>query len=133
MKDPIGTAIEDFYNGELNAEIIVESDLCDDDTIPLSILCRSFEEMSDLEKIALNKASGEILDVGAGCGNHALELTKKGSNVTAIDISEKAVQHMINKGINAHNIRMKSFVLFRSSLLQFFSLSLLAIRLMWPS
>ena len=104
MKDPIGTAIEDFYNGDLKAEIIVESDLCDDDIIPLNILCRTFEEMSELEKTALSVASGDILDVGAGCGNHALELIKKGENVTAIDISEKAVKHMIDKGINAYKI-----------------------------
>lgn len=104
MKDPIGTAIEDFFNGDLKAEIIVESDLCEDDTIPLSILCRTVEEMSELEKTALSVASGDILDVGAGCGNHALELIKKGANVTAIDISEKAVKHMIDKGINAYNI-----------------------------
>lgn len=104
MGDPIGIAIKDYYNGNKNAEIIISSDLCDDDVIPLIILCRTFEEMSEMEKLAISKAKGKVLDVGAGCGNHALAMLENGCSVTAIDISDNAVEHMKSRGINAEKI-----------------------------
>jgi len=104
LGDPIGIAIEDYYNGNQKAEIIVASDLCDDDVIPLSVLCRTYEEMSEMEKLAISKATGKVLDVGAGCGNQALAMMENGCTVTAIDISEKAVKHMLTKSIKAENI-----------------------------
>ena len=44
----------------------------DDDVIPTDYLFRSYEEMPDIEKIALSRCKGKILDVGAGSGVHVI-------------------------------------------------------------
>ena len=102
--DPIGVAILDFAKTNEPADIIVMSEICEDDIIPLEVLFRSFEEMPELEKIALSKAKGKILDVGAGAGFHALHLQNQGHDVHTIDISAGAVEFMKSKGLNARQV-----------------------------
>jgi SAM-dependent methyltransferase len=99
--DPIGLAIQDFINHKVDAEIIVKADLCEDDVMPVSHLFRSYEQMPELEQLALSKVSGHILDVGAGAGCHALWLQEQGHQVTAIDISAGAVDYMQKQQIEA--------------------------------
>ena len=59
--DPIGFAIHEFLLHKSDPNIIVKSDLCEDDVIPVNYLFRSFEEMPDIEKFALTlqKLSGK--------------------------------------------------------------------------
>lgn len=102
--DAIGTAILEFQEHKTAPDIIVSSDICDDDVIPVEYLFRSYEEMPEIEKVALNNCSGSILEVGAGAGMHAKELIKKGHAVTAIDISQGAVEYMISQNIPAKEI-----------------------------
>ena len=47
----------------------------DDDEIPVKDLFREYSDMPELEQLALNEASGRILDVGAGSGCHSVALT----------------------------------------------------------
>ena len=74
MNDPLGIASRDFLNGIKNAEIIVESNIAEDDVLPVEYLFRPFVEMPELERKALTLSYGKILDVGAGVGSHALYL-----------------------------------------------------------
>jgi len=104
--DPIGVAILEYATKRKPADIIVSSDICEDDIIPVEVLFRTYDEMPEIEKIALEKCTGRVLDVGAGAGVHALELMENGHEVVAIDVSEGAVSHMRSKGIDA---RMISF------------------------
>lgn len=99
--DPIGKAILDYARYKKPADIIVSSDLCDDDIIPVEVLFRSYEEMPELEKTALSLCRGKVLDVGAGAGSHALYLQETGLKVDAIDISAGAVDYMKSLGLNA--------------------------------
>ncbi len=101
-KDPIGRAILDFQAGSYEPNIIVHSDLCDDDEIPVAHLMRSFDRMPEIEKIALDHCKGSVLDIGAGAGIHALELAKRGFDVTALEISPGGVKYMKDQGIDAH-------------------------------
>jgi len=103
-KDAIGTAILEFAKKKNTNEIIVASDICEDDTIPVFYLFRDFEAMPELEKIALQHCSGSILDVGAGAGIHTQYLKTNGANVKAIDISPGAVAYMQAQGIDARCI-----------------------------
>lgn len=102
--DPIGVAILEYDKTKEPADIIVMSEICEDDIIPLEVLFRSFEEMPELEKLALSIATGKILDVGAGAGFHALHLQKQGNEVQCIDISAGAVEFMKSQGLNARQI-----------------------------
>ena len=88
--DPIGQAILDFVESKSSTNIIVESDLCDDDVIATNYLFRTYEEMPEIERVALSKASGKVLDIGACAGCHSNYLKSKNIDVTALDKSEGA-------------------------------------------
>lgn len=97
--DPIGAAVLDYLAGEENAEITVESNLAEDDFIPVHYLFRNFEEMPEMEQYALKACKGKVLDVGAGAGCHALVLQESGFDVTALDVSAGAVEAMQKQGV----------------------------------
>jgi SAM-dependent methyltransferase len=102
--DPIGSAIHDYSVSKKPADIIVSSDICEDDIIPVEVLFRSLEEMPELEKLALDRCKGKVLDVGAGAGVHCLELMDRGHQLKAIDISKGAVTYMKKQGIDAEQV-----------------------------
>jgi SAM-dependent methyltransferase len=109
--DPFGLALWDYYRGKKEAEIIVHCSDTDEDIIPVSYLFRTFQEMPELEKLALKECRGRILDVGAGGGCHALELQKQGKPVTAIDISGGAVKLMQERGVkDARQVNVYKFL-----------------------
>ncbi|MCX2739120.1 class I SAM-dependent methyltransferase [Pontibacter anaerobius] len=97
--DPIGTALLDYLAGATDEEITVESNLTEDDAIPVGYLFRTEEEMPEMEVLALNACRGKVLDVGAGSGCHALALQKRGLDVTAMDIAAGAVEAMQQQGV----------------------------------
>jgi len=99
--DPIGKAILDYAKTKKPDDIIVSSDICEDDIIPIEVLFRNEDEMPELEIIALNEANGKILDVGAGAGAHTTYLKNLGKDVSAIDISSGAVEFMLSQGLSA--------------------------------
>lgn len=97
--DPIGAAVLDYLAGAEDAEITVESNLAEDDVIPVYYLFRREEEMPELEVLALDACRGRVLDVGAGAGCHALALQQRGADVTALDVSAGAVEAMQRLGV----------------------------------
>ena len=99
-KDPMGTAIADFYTKGRAAKLRVLSSMFDEDEIPVDQLFRTFEEMPSLEQTALRLARGKILDCGAGSGCHALALQEMGKDVQAIDISPLSVEVMQKRGVH---------------------------------
>ena len=99
--DPMGAAIYDYHKNGTAATLVVKSSMFDDDEIPVGDLFRSFEEMPDLEQVALTLAEGNILDVGAGSGCHSLALQKMGKQTKAIDISPLSVDVMRERGVDA--------------------------------
>lgn len=107
--DPIGKAIQEYAKFKKPADIDVLSDLCENDIIPIEVLFRSFDEMPELEKKALSLCKGSILDVGAGAGSHAIYLQDLGYKVTAIDISQGAVDFMKSNGLNAQKCNFFDF------------------------
>jgi SAM-dependent methyltransferase len=102
--DPVGTAILDYIKTRKPDDIIVSSDICEDDVIPVEVLFRNQNEMPDLELMALESCKGKVLDVGAGAGAHSKELIDRGLDVDSIEISDGAVQYMKSIGLNARKI-----------------------------
>lgn len=99
-KDPFGQAIQDYYtNPSQNRIIEVESNLTEDEQIPVAWLFRSEEDLPPFEQMALDLCAGKVLDLGAGSGVHALILQRRNFEVTAVDISPLAVEVMQNIGI----------------------------------
>lgn len=105
-KDIFGTAIKAWYYHKDPTNIIVHSPDFDDDIIEVPYLFRDFKKMPVIERTALEKCTGRVLDVGCGAGSHALYLqdTKK-LPVTGIDISAGAIEVAIEQGLkDARNI-----------------------------
>jgi len=97
--DVFGEALKDeFING--GADILwLHNSYDEPEQMPVDIFFREEEEMSDLEYKALEMCEGRVLDIGAGAGSHALELQKKGFEVTALDNSPAAVSIMRQRGV----------------------------------
>ena len=56
-------------------------------------------ELAVLDRIALARARGRVLDVGAGAGRHALALQAQGCEVVAIDVSPTCVALCRERGV----------------------------------
>lgn len=102
-KDPMGAAIADYFTHHKADKLRVFSSQFDEDEIPADQLFRPYNEMPELEQTALQMAEGNILDVGAGSGCHALALQEMGKDVCAIDISPHSVEAMGKRGVK--NVR----------------------------
>lgn len=98
-QDVYGAGLMAYLNGDKNAHFIVESNIAETESWPVSLFFRLFDEMPELEKIALQTASGSILDIGAGAGSHSLWLQEQGRDVTALDISAGATDVMKKRGV----------------------------------
>ncbi|HLU87604.1 MAG TPA: hypothetical protein VKZ44_07590, partial [Taishania sp.] len=97
--DPIGQAILDFVQKGKTDDIIVSSDLCEDDVIETAYLFRTLKEMPVIEKLALKHCVGLVLDIGAGAGAHAKVLKSQGINVNALEPSAGAAEYIRSQNI----------------------------------
>jgi SAM-dependent methyltransferase len=116
---PLGEAFLDFLNGNMMAAITVRSNVEADVLTKVSAFFRE-RDLPFLDKIALKKCRGKILDIGAGSGSHSLLLQNKGFDVTAMDVSRKACEVMNKRGIrnvicedifNIHNRQFDTLLL----------------------
>lgn len=97
--DPMGRAIAEYWKTKKADRLRVFSPMFEEDEIPLTTLFRSYEDMPEIERRALDMAEGRILDVGAASGCHSLVLQERGVDVTAIDISPLSVETMKERGV----------------------------------
>jgi len=113
--EPFGEALEDFYNGEKNAEIILIRDDGLEFNVPIEYFFRSPKDFSNVEKQAIRLCKGKVIEIGAGVGPHSLELQRLGFEVYAIDISSHACDIMKKRGLknvqctDFYNFKMDSF------------------------
>ena len=95
----MGRAIAEYWKTKTADRLRVFSPMFEEDEIPLTTLFRSYEDMPEIERKALDMAKGRILDVGAASGCHSLVLQERGLDVTAIDISPLSVETMKERGV----------------------------------
>ena len=95
----MGRAIAEYWETKTADRLRVFSPMFEEDEIPLTTLFRSYEDMPEIERKALDMAKGRILDVGAGAGCHSLVLQERGMDVTAIEISPLSVETMKERGV----------------------------------
>jgi len=88
----------DYLNGEEDAYCVLRRD---DGIAYPPIYARQFfypDGLPALDKIAVERCTGRVLDIGAGAGSHTLAIQDRGLEVTSIDISAKAVRVMSARG-----------------------------------
>ncbi|WP_295333322.1 bifunctional 2-polyprenyl-6-hydroxyphenol methylase/3-demethylubiquinol 3-O-methyltransferase UbiG [Flavobacterium sp.] len=105
MKDLFGQAILDYQTQNAPEDLITETSISEADEMSVAYLFRTYREMPKIEKKALQLAKGKILDVGCGAGSHSVYLQQKGFEVTAIDISPKAIQTCQLRGVKDARIQ----------------------------
>ena len=102
--DPMGAAIYDYFRNGSAGTLVVHSSMFEDDEIPVEGLFRNYEDMPELEKMALRMCRGRVMDVGAGAGCHSLALQAMGRETVAVDISQLSVEVMKARGVDARRI-----------------------------
>ena len=106
MKDLFGQAILDYQQGQYTEDLKTETSISEEDVLPLPYLFRDYAQMPLLEQQALQMARGRVLDVGCGAGSHALYLqNERGLEVTAIDLSVKAIEVCQLRGIRSARVQ----------------------------
>jgi 2-polyprenyl-3-methyl-5-hydroxy-6-metoxy-1,4-benzoquinol methylase len=93
-----GQALLDYMNGDNDARCILRRD---DGIAYPPIYARQFfypDGLPELDKTAVERCAGRVLDIGAGAGSHSLAIQDRGLEVTSIDISAKAVRVMSERG-----------------------------------
>ncbi len=105
MSDILGKGLKDYYYGNYTEDIITESNISEEDELPLPYLFRSFDEMPKIEQKALSICKGKVLDIGCGSGSHSLYLQEnKNLTIDAIDISIGATEVAKLRGVkNVYN------------------------------
>ena len=98
----------DYLNGSYTEDIVTETNISEEDILPLPYLFRTFEEMPTIEQKALELCKGKILDVGCGAGGHSLYLQTKGKEVIAIDTSLGAAEVARRRGVE--NVKQKDLL-----------------------
>jgi len=93
-----GQALLDYINGDDHAHYILRRD---DGIAYPPIYAKQFfypEGLPELDRIAVRRCAGKVLDLGAGAGSHSLAIQDRGLGVTSVDISAKAVEVMSRRG-----------------------------------
>ncbi len=110
-KDLFGQALHDYWYKQASEDMLTWTHLTEPEILPTAYLFRNFDLMPKVEQLALQTASGQILDVGAGSGTHSLWLQNKGEEVTALELSELSCRLMTDRGIK--NVIQDDFFKFR--------------------
>jgi SAM-dependent methyltransferase len=97
---PLGAALLDYHRGDTDAEIVIGSEIWEDEVTPVAAFYRPLvEPLPELERRALDLCRGRVLDLGAGAGRHALDLQRAGHSVVAVDLLPEAVEIMHERGV----------------------------------
>ncbi|QES93077.1 class I SAM-dependent methyltransferase [Empedobacter brevis] len=108
MKDLFGQAILDYQTNNSPEDLYTETSISELDVMPINYLFRDYDEMPLLEQKALDLTKGKTLDVGCGAGSHSLYLQGKEVEVSAIDISPKAIEASRLRGLK--NVNVQNFL-----------------------
>ena len=102
--DAHGQMFSDYNNGQENVEIVEREDgLIDKNSESNGLGPRDYfaeyEDWAEHQKLAMEHATGRILDIGCAAGQHALYLQEQGHGVLGIDNSSLAIETCQRRGL----------------------------------
>jgi len=97
--DAFGEALRAHHEGGHGYVIVERDDGVVSPSAGGEMYFLSPEDWPERERAAIEMAEGRVLDIGCGAGRHALELQERGHDVTAIDVSEAAVEVARERGV----------------------------------
>ncbi|GJM23393.1 MAG: methyltransferase [Planctomycetota bacterium] len=97
--EPQGRALRDEWRGASAGPIEVHVHGGDVERLDAAHFFREPADFDDWEHSALQAARGDVLDLGAGAGCHALALQARGLRVRAYDVDSHAVSVMRARGV----------------------------------
>jgi SAM-dependent methyltransferase len=95
---PYSDAMLDYWRGDADAAYTIHRDDGWSQAVPVAAAFAS-QPFNPIEQLALDRASGRILDVGAGVGRHSLVLQSRIAHVTSIEIEPELVTIMSERGV----------------------------------
>ncbi len=99
-EDAYGRYLLAQYNKQVETGEIIERDDSFIDTGTLyGYYLSDYADWQKSEQPAIDRARGNVLDIGAGAGRHSLYLQEKGLQVTAIDNSPGAIELCKLRGV----------------------------------
>ncbi|HEY0460911.1 MAG TPA: class I SAM-dependent methyltransferase [Pyrinomonadaceae bacterium] len=105
-QDAYGRQLLAQYNAQTpTVEIIERDDNYIDTGSHAGLYFTEYAEWSELEKQAISRARGRILDIGCGAGRHSLYLQAEGFDATGIDNSPGAIKVCKLRGLKKALVR----------------------------
>ena len=93
-----GMALKRYFEDNRECNLTIHNFGADSAVIPMSVFFRQADLM-EMDKAALNLCKGNILEIVAGSGDHALFLLNQGYAITALDISNDSCEIMRKRGV----------------------------------
>ena len=104
ISDAHGHMFSDYHNGRENVEIVEREDGLIDKSSESNCLgprdyFAEYGDWAEHQKLAMEHATGRILDIGCAAGRHSLYLQAQGHGVLGIDNSSLAIETCQRRGL----------------------------------
>lgn len=99
-QDAYGHLLSDYHNGRENVEIVEREDgFIDTSRLGPFNYFAEYEDWAEHQRLAIQYATGRVLDIGCGAGRHCLHLQEQGHDVLGTDNSPLAIQTCRSRGL----------------------------------
>jgi SAM-dependent methyltransferase len=106
IQDAYGQQLLAQFNGKIpTAEFIEREDNYLDTGSDAGFYFSEYEQWAALERQAIERAQGRVLDIGCGAGRHSLHLQREGFDVTGVDNSPGAIKVCRLRGLKNALVR----------------------------
>lgn len=98
---PFVESLMDYVECNTEHPLILHNTYGDPEEMSVEVFFREEEDLSEIEKLALQSCQGDILDLGAGAGALSLILQDRGHSITALENDSGCAQLMQALGVTA--------------------------------